>query len=104
HTRRCKPAILALAHRVEGLRRDPQAVRPARADPFADIRLAAATAVRVGRVEPRDSGLPGGVHELDRLLERLPFLVRLRRGADAAEVATTEDQAPVRLRRTAHGP
>src|SRR5207248_7145944 len=88
--RRREPVILTLVHRVERLRRDPEAARPARADPLADERLAAPAAVRVGGVEPRDARLPGRVHELERLLDRVALPEELGRGADAAEAATTE--------------
>src|SRR5204863_5099090 len=86
-----EPAIMPLVHRVEGLGGDAKPVGAARADPLADVRLAAAAAVRVGGVEPREPRLPGRVHELERLLERLALLEERRRRADPAEIATTED-------------
>ena len=51
-----------------------------RPDPLADVRLAAAAAVGVRRVERRDAGLPGGVHDVEGLLHRLALSEeRLRR-------------------------
>ena len=100
HALGCEPVILALGHRVEGLGRDAKPLRPTRADPLADVRLAAAAAVRVGGVEPGDAGLPGGVHQLERLLERLALAEEGGRRADAAEVAATEDDARPPRRRS----
>ena len=82
--------------RVEDLGRehDPLAhVRPLRREPVADPRLAAAAAVRVGRVERRDPGLPRGVHQRERLSSRLALPEERGRRADAAEVAAAEDEA-----------
>ena len=89
-------AVGALAHRVEGLRRqdDPVAhLRPLRAEPVAEVRLAAPPAVRVGGVVRRDPGLPGGIEQLVRLALRLTGAEERRRRADAAEVAAAEDDA-----------
>src|SRR6185312_12360265 len=68
---RCESAVVPFGERVEGLGRDAEAFRLPRADPLADVGLAATAAVGVGGVEPRDARLPGRVHELERLLERL---------------------------------
>ena len=92
HPSRSETVILALGHRVERLGRDPEPVRLPRANPLADVRLAASAAVGVGGVEPRDARLPGRVHELERLLQRLALAEEGGRRADPAEIATTEDQ------------
>ena len=94
--RRREPVVRALVHRVERLRREDDLVAHVgalRAEPLADERLAAAAAVRVGRVERRDARLPGGVHDRERLLARLAAAEERGRAADAAEVAAAEDDA-----------
>jgi hypothetical protein len=85
-------AVLAGVHRVERLGGDLRALAPA-GDPRPDRSLAAAAAVRVGSVERRQAELPGGVHDQKRFLLALALAEELRRGADAAEVATAEDEA-----------
>ena len=80
-------------HRVEDLRRDEQALGPAVGAPAADVRLAAAAAVRVGRVEPADARVPAGVHDRARLLLVRALAEEGGRRADAAEVAAAEREA-----------
>src|SRR5205085_6251242 len=90
----CEPVVLPLVHRVEGLRRKDDVlahVESLRLQPVADPRLAATAAVRVGGVERRDPGLPGGVHDRERFFTALAFAEERRRGSDAAEVAAAED-------------
>src|SRR5207248_915025 len=93
NARRRQPMVLPLAQRVEGLRRDHRTVRPTRAQPLAEIGLAAPASVRVGGVERRDPGVPRGVEELEGLLTRLAPAEERGRRADAAEVAAAEDDA-----------
>ena len=93
---RREAGVGALAHRVEGLRRqdDPLAHRgPPAAQPVAEVGLAATAAVRVRRVVRRDPGLPGGVEERVRLALGLTRAEERGRRADAAEVAAAEDDA-----------
>src|SRR5205814_4467452 len=85
--------VSALLHRVERLRREHRAVRPARAQPLAEIRLAAAAAVRIGGVECRDPGVPRRIEQLERLLARFPLTEERRRRAETAEVPAAEDDA-----------
>jgi hypothetical protein len=68
-----KPAILALAHRVERLRLDRDRVANLRAlpgEPLADPRLAPSTSVRIRGVERRDAEVPRGIHDPPRFVAR----------------------------------
>ena len=78
-----------LVHRVVGLGGQP---RPdaAAADPLADRLLAAAAAVGVGGVEIGDARLPGGVHQLKRLVLAQPLAEEGGRRAHSAEVAAAK--------------
>src|SRR5262249_59728829 len=58
-----------------------------------DVPLAPAAAVGVCGVEGRDAHVTCGIHELERLLARIPLTEERGRGPDAAEVATAEDDA-----------
>src|SRR4029079_19700314 len=82
HAVRREPAVLPFVHRVEGLGREAKPCGAACADPLADVRLAAAAAVRVRGVEPRARGLQARVHELERLLEGLALAKKGGRRAD----------------------
>ncbi len=95
HARGREAAVAARLHRVEDLRREDELVPTdtARAEPPPDRGLAAPAAVGVGGVEAPDPELPGGVHDRERLLLRLPLAEELGRGADPAEVAAAEDHA-----------
>ena len=105
--------VRAGPHRVVGLGGE---LRPdtAGGDPAADRRLAAATAVGVGGVEVGEAELPGGVHQLERLILRQALAEEGRRRADAAEVAaaqrdpgnreTGEPEWPPGHKRLAHQP
>ena len=63
--RRAETVVGAVVHRVEGLRRYHHTVARLglRAKPGADVLLAAAEPVRVGRVQRRDAHLPRGVEQ-----------------------------------------
>src|SRR5581483_2477410 len=85
-----EPGVGGIADgRVEDLRRQGRPVPPL-GDPAPDPRLAAAAAVAVGRVEPRDARVPGAVHDPHRLVLRDALTEERGRGADAAEVAAAE--------------
>ena len=87
---RSEAVAVAAGHRVEDLGRDEQPVRLPGGSPAADERLARAAAVGIGGVEPADSALPGGVHDLERLVFRVPLPEERGRRTDAAEVAAAE--------------
>ena len=65
-----------------------------RTHPLADPPLARAAAVRVAGVEPRDPGVPGAVHDRERLVVRDPLSEERRRRADATEVPAAESNLP----------
>ena len=89
---RLQAAVRAGLHRVEGLGGEPRP-DPARGHPAADRPLAATAAVSVGGVEPADAGLPGRVHQLERLTIGQPLAEELRRRADPAEVPAAQGDA-----------
>src|SRR5581483_368286 len=97
HPRGREPAVARVAlDRVEDLGGEDEPLPHVRAlprAPLADPGLAAAAAVGVRRVEGRDPGLPGGVHQRERLLAGLALPEEGGRRADSAEVAAAEDQA-----------
>src|SRR5438128_923812 len=68
-------------------------IRSLRLEPATDVRLAAAAAVRIGRVEDIDTGVQRAVHELERLRFVLAHPVEGGRGSDPAEVAASQDDA-----------
>ena len=76
---------------------NPKSNRLPRADPLPDVRLAAAAAVGVGRVEPRDARLPRGVHQLEGLLEEpvIGSLLGWLGAHEAVVVATLSQQHAV---------
>jgi hypothetical protein len=74
---RLQPVAGAGLHRVERFGREPRP-DPAGPDPAADDLLAAAAAIGVGRVEVRDAGRPGRVHQLERLVVGQPLAEELR--------------------------
>jgi hypothetical protein len=76
-------------HRVERLGGELW-TDPTRGDPAADRQLAAPAAVGVGGVEVGDAGLPGGVHQGQRLILGQSPAEELRRRADPAEVAAAK--------------
>ena len=88
---RCEAVVLALGHRRERLRRDADPLGLPGAEPLADVRLAAAAAVCVGGVEPREARGVGSVEELERLLLRVALPEERWRGADTPKVPATED-------------
>src|SRR5215467_1561395 len=93
-------AVRAGLHRVERLGGELRA-DPARGYPAAYRQLAAPAAVGVGGVEVGDAGLPGGVHQGQRLVLAQPLAEELRRRADPAEIATAERDAGERADGTA---
>src|SRR5262249_16326796 len=87
-----EPVVLAGVHWRERLRRDRRAVA-GRSDPLADRRLAATAAVRVSRVEGRETERPRRVHDREGLLVRLARAEELGGRSDPAEVAAAEDDS-----------
>src|SRR3954453_5515602 len=61
--------------------------------PAPDPRLASPAAVRIRGVEPTDAGVPGALHDRERLALRNPLAEELRGRTDAAEVAPPERDA-----------